>query len=197
MFRLPSLLRLRLALRSSEISCAKISPQAPLEKVCLFGCGVSTGPPPLPLRVTAFPWPFTACSLPFLDLFTAFHRLSPRFCCVFVCVCKHAWVCALCARPISSHLLRSCSRTDPPDRRAGWGAVWNNAKVEPGSSVAVFGLGAVGLAVVQAAKIAGASRIIGVDVNPAKFEIAAKVQPCAYTSKFNVFCLCMYMSIIH
>jgi S-(hydroxymethyl)glutathione dehydrogenase/alcohol dehydrogenase len=83
----------------AEISCAKVSPKAPLEKVCLFGCGVSTG----------------------------------------------------------------------------WGAVWNNAKVEPGSSVAVFGLGAVGLAVVQAAKLAGASRIIGVDINPSKYAIAAEL----------------------
>ena len=80
----------------AEISCAKVAPAAPLEKICLFGCGVSTG----------------------------------------------------------------------------WGAVWNNAKVETGSTVAVFGLGAVGLAVVQAAKIAGASRIIGVDLNEKKFEMA-------------------------
>jgi len=81
----------------AEISCAKIAPEAPLEKVCLFGCGVSTG----------------------------------------------------------------------------LGAVLNTCKVEPNSSVAVFGLGAVGLAVIQGAKIAGASRIIAVDVNPAKF-LAAK-----------------------
>jgi len=80
----------------AEISCAKIAKEAPLEKVCLFGCGVSTG----------------------------------------------------------------------------LGAVWNTCKVEPGSSVAVFGLGAVGLAVVQGAKAAGASRIIGVDVNSSKFEAA-------------------------
>ena len=77
----------------AEISCAKISKDLPLEKACLFGCGVSTG----------------------------------------------------------------------------LGAVWNTCKVEPNSSVAVFGLGAVGLAVVQGAKMAGASRIIGVDINPDKF----------------------------
>jgi S-(hydroxymethyl)glutathione dehydrogenase/alcohol dehydrogenase len=45
-------------------------------------------------------------------------------------------------------------------------------QVTAGSSVAVFGLGAVGLAVVQAAKMAGASRIIGVDLNKDKFAIA-------------------------
>ena len=38
----------------------------------------------------------------------------------------------------------------------GWGAVFNNTKVEPGTSVAVFGLGALGLSVIQAAKAAGA-----------------------------------------
>ncbi|EFJ20010.1 hypothetical protein SELMODRAFT_109935 [Selaginella moellendorffii] len=51
----------------------------------------------------------------------------------------------------------------------GIGAVWKTAKVEAGASVAVFGLGAVGLAVIAGAKIAGASRIIAVDLNPAKF----------------------------
>ena len=48
----------------------------------------------------------------------------------------------------------------------------NTAKVEPGSSVAVWGLGAVGLAVVMGAVKAGATRIIGVDLNPDKFAIA-------------------------
>jgi len=57
----------------------------------------------------------------------------------------------------------------------GLGAVWNNAKVEPFSSVAVFGLGAVGFAVVQAAKAVGASHIVGIDVNPNKFEMAKKL----------------------
>uniref|UniRef100_A0A6T5YCZ0 S-formylglutathione hydrolase n=1 Tax=Diacronema lutheri TaxID=2081491 RepID=A0A6T5YCZ0_DIALT len=54
----------------------------------------------------------------------------------------------------------------------GWGAVWNTCKVEAGSSVAVFGLGAVGLAVVQAAKIAGARAIYAIDTNASKFEAA-------------------------
>lgn len=54
----------------------------------------------------------------------------------------------------------------------GWGAVWNTAKVEPGASVAVFGLGAVGLAVIEGCVKAGASRIIAVDINPDKFELA-------------------------
>ncbi len=54
----------------------------------------------------------------------------------------------------------------------GIGAVLNTAKVEPGSSVAVFGLGGIGLSVIQGAVMAGADRIIAVDVNPAKFEMA-------------------------
>lgn len=83
----------------AEISCAKIDPEAPLEKMCLFGCGIATG----------------------------------------------------------------------------LGAVWNTCEVEVNSTVAVFGLGAVGLAVIQGAKMAGASRIIGVDLNPDKIEIAKQL----------------------
>ena len=83
----------------AEISCAKIDESAPLDRACLFGCGVSTG----------------------------------------------------------------------------LGAVWNTCKVEVNSSVAVFGLGAVGLAVIQGAKMAGSSKIIAVDINPKKFEAAKKM----------------------
>jgi S-(hydroxymethyl)glutathione dehydrogenase/alcohol dehydrogenase len=79
-----------------EIALAKINPQAPLEKVCLLGCGVTTG----------------------------------------------------------------------------IGAVLNTAKVEPGSSVAVFGLGGIGLSVIQGAVMANAGRIIAIDVNPDKFAMA-------------------------
>ena len=54
----------------------------------------------------------------------------------------------------------------------GMGAVRNTAKVEPGATVAVFGLGAVGMAVIQGAKMQGAARIIGIDTNPNKFALA-------------------------
>jgi S-(hydroxymethyl)glutathione dehydrogenase / alcohol dehydrogenase len=54
----------------------------------------------------------------------------------------------------------------------GLGAVKNTAKVQEGDSVAVFGLGGIGLAVIQGAKLANAGRIIGVDTNPAKFDLA-------------------------
>jgi S-(hydroxymethyl)glutathione dehydrogenase/alcohol dehydrogenase len=82
-----------------EISLAKINPAAPLEKVCLLGCGISTGV----------------------------------------------------------------------------GAVLNTAKVEPGSTVVIFGLGGIGLSVVQGAVMAKAGRIIGVDINPDKFELAKQL----------------------
>jgi S-(hydroxymethyl)glutathione dehydrogenase/alcohol dehydrogenase len=54
----------------------------------------------------------------------------------------------------------------------GVGAVLNTAKVRPGQSVAVVGCGGVGLNVIQGARLAGASRIVAVDVNPAKLELA-------------------------
>lgn len=57
----------------------------------------------------------------------------------------------------------------------GIGAVHNTAKVQPGDSVAVFGLGGIGLAVVQGARQAQASRIIAIDTNPAKFELAKEM----------------------
>ncbi|MGW0997494.1 Zn-dependent alcohol dehydrogenase [Streptomyces sp. NPDC002523] len=54
----------------------------------------------------------------------------------------------------------------------GYGAVHHSARVQPGETVAVFGAGGVGLATLQSARIAGASRIIAVDVSPEKEELA-------------------------
>ncbi len=82
-----------------EIALAKISDSAPLEKVCLLGCGITTG----------------------------------------------------------------------------IGAVLNSAKVEPGSTVAVFGLGGVGLSVIQGAVMAKAERIIAIDVNADKEQMARQL----------------------
>ena len=79
-----------------EISLAKISKEAPLDKVCLLGCGITTG----------------------------------------------------------------------------IGAVLNTAKVEPGSTVVVFGLGGIGLSVIQGAVMARAGRIVCVDINEDKFDMA-------------------------
>jgi S-(hydroxymethyl)glutathione dehydrogenase/alcohol dehydrogenase len=81
-----------------EIAVAKIRPDAPFDKVCYIGCGVTTG----------------------------------------------------------------------------IGAVINTAKVEPGSNVAVFGLGGIGLNVIQGARLVGADKIIGVDLNPDKVTLARK-----------------------
>ena len=57
----------------------------------------------------------------------------------------------------------------------GWGAVFNTTKVEPGTSLAVFGLGALGLSVIQAAKVAGCRYIVGVDINDGKFALAKEM----------------------
>jgi len=81
-----------------EIAVAKIRPDAPFDKVCYIGCGVTTG----------------------------------------------------------------------------IGAVINTAKVQPGDNVVVFGLGGIGLNVIQGARLAGAGMIVGVDINPARRAIAEK-----------------------
>jgi S-(hydroxymethyl)glutathione dehydrogenase/alcohol dehydrogenase len=57
----------------------------------------------------------------------------------------------------------------------GIGAVINTAKVEPGARVVVFGLGGIGLNVIQAARLVGASQIVGVDLNPKKRSLAEKL----------------------
>ncbi|MFB9135019.1 S-(hydroxymethyl)glutathione dehydrogenase/class III alcohol dehydrogenase [Vibrio sp. AK197] len=82
-----------------EISLAKVNKSAPLEEVCLLGCGVTTG----------------------------------------------------------------------------MGAVLNTAKVEKGDTVAIFGLGGIGLSAIIGARMAGAGRIIGVDINDSKFELATQL----------------------
>ncbi|KAF2282772.1 hypothetical protein GH714_043080 [Hevea brasiliensis] len=77
---------------------------------------------------------------------------------------------------------RDCSHGIPVDKASllscgistGIGASWKLAGVEEGSTVAIFGLGAVGLAVAEGARLRGASKIIGVDLNPEKFELGIK-----------------------
>jgi len=68
--------------------------------------------------------------------------------------------------PLETVCLFGCAVT------TGIGAVLNTAKVEPGSTVAVWGLGGVGLSVIQGAVMAGAERILAIDTNPKKFELA-------------------------
>lgn len=71
--------------------------------------------------------------------------------------------------PLNKICLLGCGIT------TGIGAVRNTAKVLPGSSVAVFGLGGIGLSVVQGAVMAEASRIIAIDINTKKFELAKQL----------------------
>lgn len=70
------------------------------------------------------------------------------------------------AAPLDKVCLLGCGIT------TGIGAVLNTAKVEPGSTVAVFGLGGIGLSVIQGAVMAKAARIIAIDINDSKFEMA-------------------------
>ncbi|KAJ0257611.1 Alcohol dehydrogenase-like 2 [Hirschfeldia incana] len=70
--------------------------------------------------------------------------------------------------PVDKAALLSCGVS------TGVGATWKVAAVEEGSTVAVFGLGAVGLAVAEGARMRGAAKIIGVDLNPDKFELGKK-----------------------
>lgn len=70
------------------------------------------------------------------------------------------------AAPLDKVCLLGCGIT------TGIGAVLNTAKVEPSSTVAVFGLGGIGLSVIQGAVLANASRIIAIDINESKFEMA-------------------------
>jgi S-(hydroxymethyl)glutathione dehydrogenase/alcohol dehydrogenase len=70
--------------------------------------------------------------------------------------------------PLECAALVGCAVT------TGVGAVFNTAKVQPGSSVAVFGCGGVGLSAIQGARIAGAEKIIAIDTLPAKLEMAKK-----------------------
>ncbi|MFE9997902.1 Zn-dependent alcohol dehydrogenase [Streptomyces avermitilis] len=62
----------------------------------------------------------------------------------------------------------------------GYGAVHHSAKVQPGETVAVFGVGGVGLATLQAARIAGASKIVAVDVSPEKESLARRAGATDY-----------------
>jgi S-(hydroxymethyl)glutathione dehydrogenase/alcohol dehydrogenase len=73
------------------------------------------------------------------------------------------------AAPLDEVCLLGCGVT------TGIGAVLNTAKVEPGATVAIFGVGGIGLACIQGAVMAKAARIIAVDINPSKFELAKQM----------------------
>ncbi|PCJ19540.1 MAG: S-(hydroxymethyl)glutathione dehydrogenase/class III alcohol dehydrogenase [Candidatus Cloacimonadota bacterium] len=84
--------------------------------------------------------------------------------------------------PLDKACLLGCGIT------TGVGAVLNTAKVEAGSTVAIFGLGGVGLSAVQGAVIAKAKRIIAIDINESKFKLARQfgATDCINPTKFNV-----------
>ena len=71
--------------------------------------------------------------------------------------------------PLEKVCLLGCGIT------TGIGAVLNTARVEPGATVAVFGLGGVGLSAIQGATMAKAGRILAIDINPDKFELAQQL----------------------
>ncbi|WOK98819.1 alcohol dehydrogenase-like 4 [Canna indica] len=73
------------------------------------------------------------------------------------------------AAPLDRMCLLSCGIS------TGVGAAWNTANVTEGSTIAIFGLGAVGLAVAEGARYKKASKIIGVDINPEKFALGKKM----------------------
>jgi S-(hydroxymethyl)glutathione dehydrogenase/alcohol dehydrogenase len=68
----------------------------------------------------------------------------------------------------------------------GIGAVINIAKVEPGANVVVFGLGGIGLNVIQGARMAGANMIVGVDINPAREKLARQFGMTDFVNPKNV-----------
>jgi S-(hydroxymethyl)glutathione dehydrogenase/alcohol dehydrogenase len=71
--------------------------------------------------------------------------------------------------PVDKAALLSCGVS------TGIGAAWKVANVEEGSTIAIFGLGAVGLAVAEGARLRGAAKIIGIDTNSDKFELGKVV----------------------
>ena len=71
--------------------------------------------------------------------------------------------------PLDKAALIGCGVT------TGLGAVFRTAKVEPGSSMAVIGCGGIGLSAIQGGRIAGANKVIAVDMNPAKLELAQEL----------------------
>ncbi len=86
---------------------------------------------------------------------------------------------------VHEHAVVKIAKDMPLDRAAlvgcgvmtGVGAVFNTAKVEPGSTVAVIGCGGIGLSAVNGAALAGASRIIAIDTQPPKLDLARRWAP--------------------
>ncbi|KAI5669038.1 hypothetical protein M9H77_18891 [Catharanthus roseus] len=139
-------------------SVTKIDPNTiPPNRACLLSCGVSTGN----LCVKVYFEYSGACSTNILlaDGYSLVYAFG-------LCLGVHRICILQIIQPKSYDLMQF--------EFSGVGAAWRTASVEPGSSVVIFGLGSIGLAVAEGARLCGATRIIGVDVNSDKFEIAKK-----------------------
>ncbi|KAL0325959.1 UNVERIFIED_CONTAM: Alcohol dehydrogenase-like 7 [Sesamum radiatum] len=79
----------------------------------------------------------------------------------------------------------------------GVGAAWRSANVEAGSTVAIFGLGSIGLAVAEGSRLCGATKIIGIDVNPEKYEIDNFFHFVMLSSSFTDSCFSLVLQIIN
>lgn len=88
------------------------------------------------------------------------------------CFAEYVVVPDVCCVPLSKQVPLSVAALIGCAVTTGVGAVLNTAKVEPGASVAVFGAGGVGLSIIMAARLAGAGRIIAVDTQEAKGDLA-------------------------
>mgnify|MGYP000232681444 CR=1 FL=1 len=101
--------------------------------------------------------------------------------------CEHVVVPQKMAVNVQSNLLPEHTCLIGCGVTTGMGAVMNTAKVEAGATVAIFGLGGIGLSAVIGAAMASASRIIAIDVNESKFELARKLgaTDCINPKAFN------------
>ncbi|MFZ0547720.1 MAG: Zn-dependent alcohol dehydrogenase [Candidatus Promineifilaceae bacterium] len=91
------------------------------------------------------------------------------------CFADYAVVPQECCVPISKEIPMEVAALIGCAVTTGVGAVLNTARVEPGSTVAVFGAGGVGLSIIMGAQLAGAARIIAVDTNEAKGDLAQEI----------------------
>ncbi|CAL5385896.1 unnamed protein product [Camellia sinensis] len=137
----------------------KINTLIPIDKACLLSCGVSTA--------TAIN------SLMDVTLVTGekVSKKSRSTCCLKPLATSLALYLSIVPSGLSFLRRTHLHPIVLQPGASGVGAALKVAAVEEGSTVAIFGLGTVGLAVAEGARLLGASKIIGVDLNPEKFEI--------------------------
>eukprot|EP00095_Tigriopus_kingsejongensis_P004878 maker-scaffold1_size3401120-snap-gene-11.40 protein:Tk04878 transcript:maker-scaffold1_size3401120-snap-gene-11.40-mRNA-1 annotation:"s- glutathione dehydrogenase" len=166
-----------------EIALAKVNKAAPLDKVCLLGCGVTTGIGAVLNTAKVEPGATVAVfglgGIGLSVIQGAVMAKAGRIIAIDMNPDKFEMAKALGATDFVNPKELSVSTTEAivemtndDGVTTGIGAVLNTAKVEPGATVAVFGLGGIGLSVIQGAVMAKAGRIIAIDMNPDKFEMA-------------------------